>query len=367
MGAKCRCCVCGTESKLYRLYKTTRDWEAEYDVRDQCYKKRKRRCMNCELVERCEEDVEQFYSIYDIKWEGAENGFERPEKLKLRDLNDEDLKRLENTETEIYDNGVTKVVKRDYFTLKGVERNVKHQGRTQNWHSDGQSCAKAMREVNESKAARNLIMVNKAEVQQMVTSDELEPGQFKIKQASDGGGHTVIVHASMREQLRAVTNLLPLHTLEDIKSWTWGEEKKATDLMLCSVKYQEKEDDDWCDRRRCLRCKCLKFKTKDQEAMHRMSMEHTQMLLAIPNEEYHCPLCSESFKGKKSKELLLRHLHTTEHQEQVAKTRLKIARVGDEENVVVAQYDIAIRYVKAKYLVHARIMVSGLLTAAFST
>ena len=35
-GVRSRCCVCGTESKLYRLYKTTRSWEAEYDARDQC-------------------------------------------------------------------------------------------------------------------------------------------------------------------------------------------------------------------------------------------------------------------------------------------------------------------------------------------
>ena len=234
----------------------------------------------------------------------------------------------------------------------------------QSWHTDGQSCAKAMREANGSNLARNLIMVNKAEVQQMVTNENLKPGQFKVMPTDDGSGHVVNVHASMKEQLRTVTNLLPMHSREDIARCAWDEKKKAEDLMLYSVRYQEKEDDDWCDKRKCLRCKCLVFKTKEEEAMHRMSVEHTKMLLAIPDEEYHCPLCSESFKGKTSKELLLRHLHTKEHQAQVAQTRLKVARIGDGENVVVAQYDIAIRYVKAKYLVHARIVVTGLLTVA---
>ena len=39
----------------------------------------------------------------------------------------------------------------------------------------------------------------------------------------------------------------------------------------------------------------------------------------------------------------------------------KIAKVGDAKDVVCEQYSIAVRYVKAKYLVEARIMAPGLI------
>ena len=102
-------------------------------------------------------------------------------------MNSEDLTRFENAKIEVYEEGRSKILKKAYFTKAGVELGVKHQGKSQSWHRGYQDCARAVREVKESMAMRSSIMVNKVEVQRMETSDELEPGKFKIRQSGDGG------------------------------------------------------------------------------------------------------------------------------------------------------------------------------------
>ena len=61
-GAPSHCSECKKEVKFYMLYETTRDWEQEYDEQDQCWKKKKRRCLECEYKERLEEDVAVSYT-----------------------------------------------------------------------------------------------------------------------------------------------------------------------------------------------------------------------------------------------------------------------------------------------------------------
>ena len=59
-GAPKHCSTCGVQKKFYQLYKTARTWEEEYCEQDQCYRRKKRRCVECELQERREEDVERY-------------------------------------------------------------------------------------------------------------------------------------------------------------------------------------------------------------------------------------------------------------------------------------------------------------------
>ena len=64
-GAPKHCSTCGVQKKFYQLYKTTRTWEEEYCEQDQCYRKRK--CTDCELQERRNEDVDRSWSMFEIE------------------------------------------------------------------------------------------------------------------------------------------------------------------------------------------------------------------------------------------------------------------------------------------------------------
>ena len=362
-----KCSACHKESKFFSLFRTSREWEKEYDERAKCWRFWKRRCAECELKERLEEDVDRFWKAYDIQWEGAGDGFARPDKLKYGDLCEVDLKNFEAKKIVLDLNGRMKTLTRAYFTEHAVGRDIKHQGKSQGWFKNGQDCARAVKEVRECVAMKRMVMVNKAEVQRMGVCSEVGVGQFKVQ--SKDGEPQVLVHPSMKVEMRPATQLTPLHTIDDMNEWNWDDDKKAKDLALYQAKFQEKEDDYWLDRRQCVRCSCtgrLSFKSREEEETHRKSPGHLRMIERIPENEFYCPLCEERFEGQKAKELLMKHLLTGRHQEQVSQMKLKIQKIGDEKDVVCTQWHLANRYIRAKYSVQARVMITGMIKSVLS-
>ena len=193
--------------------------------------------------------------------------------LTLSNLLNTDLKRFETKEIELYEKGNMKYLTREYFTKAGVEKDVRQQSRSQNWHQDGQAMARADRDVKSATVGR-MIMVNKAEVTRMVASDDVGPGRFKITEEEDGT--TMMVHASLKEQMRNIEQLVPLHTANDVSLWALDRNQKKKDMELYKVKYQEEQDDLWCDRRMCMLCGYegqKAFKSKEEEQEHRTSEE----------------------------------------------------------------------------------------------
>ena len=108
-----------------------------------CNRKKKRRCTDCELKERLTEDVDRYWKMYKIDWGNTEQDFvrARPEKLTFNDLNEKDLEKFEKEKIEVYEEGRSKRLTKEYSTAKGVGRDVKSQGKSQKWHQDGQSAS----------------------------------------------------------------------------------------------------------------------------------------------------------------------------------------------------------------------------------
>ena len=154
-----------------------------------------------------------------------------------------DLKKFEEKKIEIYVNGQVKVLKKEYFTEAGTRLDIKHQGKSQGWHKDGQDCARAAREVKECMTMNKMILVNRMEVQRMEACAELGPGQFKVQKNSADGSSQVMVNPSMKTEMRTIDQLMPLHDAEDIAEWGWNDDKKAKELPMYRAKFQEQEDD----------------------------------------------------------------------------------------------------------------------------
>ena len=57
-------------------------------------------------------------------------------------------------------------------------------------------------------------MVNKADVQRKVVDDTMEPGKFKIAESEEDTA--MLVNASLKEQMRNIDEIVPLHTADAV-------------------------------------------------------------------------------------------------------------------------------------------------------